>query len=47
MCRSPRKRRREAFEAAEKAIEKTAAPLKQQLAALEAPYRAALKSREA
>ncbi|MGO9922757.1 MAG: DUF1549 and DUF1553 domain-containing protein [Isosphaeraceae bacterium] len=35
-----------AFEAARSAIDKTAAPFKQQLAALEAPYRAALQSRK-
>ncbi len=35
-----------AFEAAKSAIEKKAAPLKQQLSALEAPYRAALQARK-
>jgi hypothetical protein len=35
-----------AFEAAEKSIKQKVAPLKKQMAALEAPYRAALKSRK-
>ena len=41
-CRSPRRPELEAFEAAKKAVEQKAAPLRKQLAALEAPYRKAL-----
>jgi Protein of unknown function (DUF1553)/Protein of unknown function (DUF1549) len=40
------KQETEAFETAEKSIKQKVAPLKEQMAALEAPYRAALKARK-